>query len=165
MVRTAIEYYAISCLLAPLQWAQTILTEDSESFLKCALLLREGKWLLTMETIGLLGRARPSVEEWSLNRLWNKQTLLLATCFKFWVTSHEVSAWLSSKGVFPHCFFVLLTRQLVSTETYSLAQAYVMPTAQYTEVSNKGMKGYFSFQEVRGNISSQQTSRGPRPRR
>lgn len=69
MVRTAIEYYAISCLLAPLQWAQTILTEDSESFLKCALLLREGKWLLTMETIGLLGRARPSVEEWSLNRL------------------------------------------------------------------------------------------------
>lgn len=46
-----------------------LLTEDSESFLKCALLLRDGKWLLTMETIGLLGRARPSVEEWSLNRL------------------------------------------------------------------------------------------------
>lgn len=80
MVRTATEYYAISRPLASLQWAQqTIFTEDSESFLKCTLLLREGNWILTMETIGLLGRARPSVEEWSLNRLRNKQTLLLAT--------------------------------------------------------------------------------------
>lgn len=41
----------------------------------------------------------------------------------------------------------------------------MMPTAQYTEVSSKGMKGYFSFHEVKGNRNSQQTSRGPRPRR